>query len=169
MTLYIYGEAHFQPESVKFIHEEIERIRPHVLVHELLNDAVLSYRDVKAQLAKCDGSDWCDPDVNRDVFQLAAKLKIPLIGCDLSHAQLEANKAFPLAEQFAQREKRMLEVMRIVPNTRFARVVVVVGDIHLRTKPNKDLGEPSVIAQAIKNKSLKADVVRCRPEWREAE
>lgn len=167
--LYIYGEAHFQPESVKFIRDEIERIRPHVLIHELVNDAVLSVRDVKAQLSHCDGKDWCDPDVNIDIFQLAAKLKIPLMGCDLSKAQLQLNKAYPLAEQFALREKRMLEVLRVVPNSRFARVVCVVGDIHLRTKPNKDLGEASVLAQAIKSKSLKADVVRCPEQWREAE
>lgn len=167
--LYIYGEAHFQPESVKFIHAEIERIRPQVLIHELLNDAVLSANDVKIQLSHCDGKDWCDPRVNIDVFRLASRLKIPVFGCDLSQTELDSLRDFPLAEQFARREKRMLEVMRVVPNSRFARVVCVVGDIHLRTKPSKELGDASCIAKAINNRSLKADVFRCREEWREAE
>lgn len=169
MALYIYGEAHFQKESLDFIAEEIRRIKPQVLIHELLNDAVLSVPDVRKQLAKCDGTDWCDPDVNQDIFKLASSLKIPLMGCDLSQAQLELNKKLPLREQFALREKRMLEILRVIPNSRFARVVCVVGDIHLRTKSTPELGPASVIAEAVKNRSLKADIIRVDEQWREAE
>lgn len=169
MALYVYGEAHFQPESVDFIRTEIERIRPQVLIHELLYDAVLSVKDIRKQLANCDGRDWCDPQVNKDIFELAAKLRIPVFGCDLSKAQLEANRKLPLAVQFAEREKRMLEVLNIIPSSRFARVVCVVGDIHLRTQASPELGAASCIAVAAKNRSLKADIIRVNEQWREAE
>lgn len=169
MALYIYGEAHFQPESVTFIQAEIERIRPQALVHELVYNAVLSVKDIRKQLANCDGQGWCDPEVNRDIFELADKLRIPVFGCDLSKEQLEANRKLPLATQFAEREKCMLEILHVISNMGLPRVVCVVGDIHLRTKANPELGAASCIAMAVKNRSLKADIIRVNEQWREAE
>jgi hypothetical protein len=166
--LYIYGEAHFQKESVDFIAKEIRRLKPIVLIHELLGDAVLSKPDVKAQLKICDGQQWCDPQTNKDIFELAASMGIVLFGCDLSEGDKLLNAKLSLAKQFEARERRMLEVMRTVPNTRFATVVAVVGDIHLRDKVVPELGAISAITLAVKSGRLKADIIRCDEKFREA-
>lgn len=162
----IYGEAHFQPSSVDLIKSRIMVAKPSVLIHELVDDAVLTPTEVRRALVACGVGNCCDPDTNQDVFTLAARLGIGLVGCDLSEAEKLALKNEPLWKQFAVREQRMLEVMRQYQQQE--NVIAVVGDIHLRTERNPDLGDPSVINKAVRNGSLKATIVRTDRRFWEA-
>lgn len=172
MTIYIYGEAHFQQASVKFIRDEIIRLKPRVLIHELVGDHAIAANDVDQHLRDCVIGGICDPETNRDIFEIASELKIPLIGCDLSVDELGSIKRLSLEKQLALREKRMLEIIRIssyAAGPKASNVVAVVGDIHLREKKNPELGYPSVIYSAVRAGTLKAEIIRCDKQWREAE
>ena len=163
----IFGEAHFEPESVKSIDEAIRRLKPTVIVHELLDDRIFTVDEAKKALANAGKPNSpCDPQTNIDVFQLGVDLNAKLFGCDLSQRQKAELKSQPLSKQFAEREKRMLEVIFGIEDK--SNMVVVVGDIHLRKTYPRNMG-PSAITEAIQNGLLKAVVIRAADMFREVD
>ena len=136
----IYGEIHSNPESVRSIQQAIRKQKPDYILHELLyNDVVSTPEDIRQRLKDCkEGGDYCDPTLNKDVYELGLELGAKLVGIDLA----EVDKRDPLKIQFQKREKRMVEVIRKYIGYK---VAVVVGDTHLRTVHTNELGAKSLI------------------------
>jgi hypothetical protein len=169
----IYGEAHFQPESVAFIEERIRTAAASctgsiVLAHELAGDGVYTPLRARRELENCGEGNVCDPLINKDIFALAVELDIMLVGIDLPAVEIEAFKG-DLPRQFAAREKRMIEVLRRLPINTRRRTIAVVGDAHLRYTTTKELGGPSKIHLAVQRGTLTAEIVRAEKKWREVE
>jgi len=165
--IYIFGEAHSNPESVLFIQEQIKKIRPLTIVHEMLGVNKFIRSQVGNELAKCSSPRAvCQIGLNDDVFKLAASLGASLIGCDLSQREFGNLKDKPLIEVFAAREARMLATLLSV-SRRIEDIVMVVGDTHLRTVETPELGPISPIQQAIKSGLVRAKVTRAPVAMRE--
>lgn len=163
----IYGENHFKKESVEFIRNEIIKHKPEVLIHELVFDANLSVTDVIEELKNCNGKGYCDRRFNKDIFELCAELRIPLLGCDLSEKELESLKGSrpeEVRKRFKLREERMVKMFLKYQGDR---VICVVGDTHLRQGVSTVLGLPSPIVRAVEDKRLVATIIRTRAEYRE--
>lgn len=165
--LTIFGESHFEPSSVKGIEDQIRKMKPKIIVHELLDRFVLTPDEVKKALAECGKPDTpCDPETNIDIFRLAVELGAGLVGCDLSDKEKRDLKSQALFKQFAAREIRMLEVIQQYAHR--DDVVVVVGDIHLRSTWNRSMGPSPIHTSWIKDR-LDANIVRAAKEFQEVQ
>lgn len=163
--LKIFGEAHFEPTSVAAIESEIRRLKPKYIVHELLDDHVLDPTQVASALENCGKTNTpCDPETNIDLFRLAVDLGAWLVGCDLSDKEKRDLKSRPLHRQFAAREQHMLEVIHQYAEK--SDVVVVVGDIHLRSTSNRTMGTSPIYQSWIKDR-LDAEIHRAPKQFQE--
>lgn len=141
----IYGEYHYQKESRDFIKNEILKIKPKIIVHELLFDYNIKKDDIQKHLDNSYIGGVCDPTLNQDIFEIALSTNSDLIGCDLSEKELLAIKDLPLSIQFQLREKKMLNTINNVLK-QSKDICIVVGDIHLRSFSCPELGSPSCLA-----------------------
>ena len=161
----IFGEAHFEPSSVASIQEQIRKLKPTVIVHEMLGSGMYTVEEAKKALANAGHPDSpCDPELNIDVFRLGVELNAKLFGCDLSDKNKEEIKTRGLGYQFSRREGRMLEVIHGIADKR--NMVVVVGDIHLRRTWNRTIG-PSAITTSWEKGRLDATIIRAPEEFQE--
>lgn len=141
MTIYVFGEAHNNPENVAYINAKIREIKPTVILHELLySDQALTADVIKQRLRQCKVGGVCDPRLNKDIYELGLEIGTALIGIDTVVRDTD------LKRQFKKRETYMLEQIRKYLGSTH-NVVVVVGDIHLREQSSLMLGEPSVLNQ----------------------
>lgn len=133
--LYILGEAHYNAQSRDRIEAFIRQHRPKFLLHELLyQDVALDRATIKKRLDDCRKGELCDPQLNRDIYQLGFDIGVGLVGIDLDNPPKTT-----IAEQFEAREQNMV---RLIEQYRHkGDVVVVVGDIHLRSKANNTVRE----------------------------
>lgn len=158
--LYIFGEAHHNPENVAYIEKRIREIKPKIILHELLySDMAITSQVIKERLRICDGSGPCDPRLNKDIYELGLELKAKLIGIDCTV------KSRDLKIRLAEREQHMARMINSYINQP-GPIVVVVGDIHLREKANPQLGQSSLVMSTYKGL---ADIERCPIELREVE
>lgn len=146
----IYGEAHYQQKSREFIEKEILRIKPDIIIHELLFNYSINKNEVQTYLSHSGIGSICDTRFNKDIFELALKINSDLIGCDLSEEELINIKNEPLSVQFKLREAQMLKTICKVALYNL-NVCVVVGDIHLRTFDCLELGDKSFLAENLKD------------------
>ena len=161
----IFGEAHFEQASVSAIEKAIRELKPKYIVHELLDDHVLSPDQVEVAFRNAGKSNSpCDPETNIDLFRLALDLNAWLVGCDLSDKEKRDLKSQPLFKQFAKREIRMLEVIHEYADKRDA--VAVVGDIHLRRTYNRTMG-PSPIYTSWEKDRLQVEIIRAPEQFQE--
>ena len=137
--VYIFGEAHTNPENIAYIADRIRAIRPKVILNELLyTDIVTSERVLRERLSRCDGTGPCDPKLNKDIYELGLEVKAQLIGIDITV------RSKGLEQRLKGREAHMLAIIERYL-THQGPVVVVVGDIHLREQSNPELGEASIL------------------------
>lgn len=156
--IYIFGEAHNSLENINYIANKIREIKPKIILHELLyTDLVTSEAVLRERLANCNGTGACDPELNKDIYELGLEVKAQLVGIDISIRSRE------LKHRLTGRESHMLAQILRYSNHR-GPIVVVVGDIHLREQPNAELGEPSIL-NTLKGRAV---IERCPPELREA-
>lgn len=161
----IFGEVHFEPSSVASIQDAIRKLKPTVIVHEMLGSGIYTVEEAKEALDTAGHPDSpCDPELNIDVFRLGVELNAKLFGCDLSEHQMKEIAHKPLYKQFAAREARMLEVIHGISDKR--NMVVVVGDIHLRRTWNRSMG-PSPITVSWEKGRLDATIIRAPEEFQE--
>lgn len=143
MTIYIFGESHYDVKNREYIAHRIREIKPKFILHELLyTDVVSSKADIKKRLNECRVDGICDPRLNKDIYELGLEIDASLIGIDANIRDTD------LKRQFTKREAHMLKKINEYLNTPHD-VVVVVGDIHLRERANLTLGEPSVLNQLV--------------------
>lgn len=91
-------------------------------------------------------------------YELALKFGIPCIGIDVWDDKIhrldekDLNGVYiDCSYSFGVREKRMLSVIREYGEK--GRCAVLLGDSHIRTKPNRVMGPPSVIYTELHNDS----------------
>lgn len=149
---YVFGEIHNNAANVKHIAERIKQIKPDYLLHELLyDDLCYTKGSIEHRLRECKEGGVCDPNLNKDIYELGRDLDIKLVGIDLDDPELEK---LPITEQFKKREQRMLRVIQKHLELKDGSIIViVVGDTHLREKESKELGAPSPLAALFKNDS----------------
>jgi len=140
-TCFIFGENHHVRDSVETIEREIKRLKPDYVLHELLyEDVIDNKQEARKRLSHCRiGGHQCDPSINKDVYELAYKLDIPFIGIDLE----DVPQHYSLKNKFLLREKHMVE--KIKEYLGKGKIVVIVGDTHLRTIRTNELGDASLI------------------------
>ncbi len=144
--IYIFGENHSNLSEIKEIQEEIKKIKPDIALFELMyEDEVWSKEDAKERLSNCKEGELCDPALNKDLYELAFKLDIPCIGIDLDIKDTKKS----LKEKFQQREKHMVEMIKDYMVS--GKIVVIVGDTHLRTIETEELGDISLIQKEFSN------------------
>lgn len=161
----IFGEAHFEPTSVASIQDQIRKLKPTVIVHEMLGSGIYTVEEARRALETAGLPDSpCDPELNIDVFRLGVELNAKLFGCDLSEREKQEIAHKSLGKQFAAREGRMLEVIHGIADKR--NMVVVVGDIHLRRTWNRTVG-PSAIYQSWEKGRLDATIIRAPEQFQE--
>lgn len=163
----ILGELHTSRSSIQSIEKKIRKLKPRVLLHELIWDFSGSVKDLSSEEIK--QIPQYAKGFNNDIFELAQELEVETLkGCDLSEETLEKLKKqkVDLKEMFALREARMLKVALRYSGQ--SDVVMVVGDIHLREKDSDDLGPPSSLMQAIIDGDLEATVERLPTSQQEA-
>ncbi len=135
----IVGEIHTSQKSIKRVVELTEMFKPDILLHELLYDDLCMTPDViKERLRKCRMGSLCDPRLNKDIYELGHRLELPLVGIDL-----------PRGGTFRERETHM--VSKIESWYRRHRVLVVVGDTHLRDRPIPRVPHRSLIRDRFDN------------------
>lgn len=141
--IHVFGEMHNDPLDIDRINNEIFKISPDVLLHELLyKDRCNTLFDINRRLAKCKEGDVCDPRINRDIYLLGKRIGCKLIGIDIDF--LDNNLS--LAKKFKIREAYMLTMINLSLNEfKGQNIAIVVGDTHLRTKHTTELGPPSRI------------------------
>ena len=96
----------------------------------------------------------CDPTLNKDWYEFALELDKPCIGIDIDNKTIAR---LPISRQFEVREKHMVEMIKDYMIT--GKVVVVVGDTHLRTIKTNELGEISLLQKEFKDV---AKIIRSR-------
>lgn len=145
--LYIFGETHGDPSDVRRIERETRRIQPAVIAHELLyDDRCASLAGINFRLSKCKKGGICDPDLNKDIYELGRDLNAQLIGIDIE----VDNPRLSLKQKFAIRERHMSDELAHLLKRVEAEdidIVAVVGDTHLRSIQTKELGPSSPIVQ----------------------
>lgn len=145
-TIFIYGENHSNQKEIRKINNQIRLRKPDFILHELLyEDKVLTKAQVLNRLANCKEGSLCDPRLNKDLYQLAFDLEIPMIGIDL-----EVDTNLSLKDKFKLRETHMVKMIN--KYNKKGDILVVVGDTHLRTIKTKTLGEP-LLHNAFKDKA----------------
>lgn len=149
----IYGEAHYQQHSREFIEKQILRIKPDIIIHELLFNYSINKHAIQSYLSHSGIGAVCDTRFNKDIFELALKINADLIGCDLSEKELVDIQNEPLSIQFKLREAQMLKIIKEVALYNL-NVCVVVGDIHLRTFDCLELGNKSCLTEELKDFSI---------------
>lgn len=150
-TIIIYGENHSDKKEIRKINKQIRLRKPDFILHELLyEDRVLNKKQALNRLNNCKEGSVCDPRLNKDLYQLAFDLEIPIIGIDLKIK----NNNLSLKDKFKLREHHMMEM--IYKYHRKGNIIVIVGDTHLRTIKTKILGEP-FLHNIFKNK---AEIIR---------
>jgi len=143
--IYIFGEAHTSLENIAYIEKRIKEIKPKVILHELLyGDIALTPTVIKSRLDKCDGSGFCDPKLNKDIYELGLLLKAKLVGIDYRVRTRD------MKIQFMERERHMVKLIERW-SSEPGPIVVVVGDIHLRQEYNSVLGDASLIYTTFKD------------------
>lgn len=107
MKIIIFGEDHRDISEVKEISEKIKKIKPDYILHELLyNDICLNKKEIKNRLNNCKEGNYCDPRLNKDIYELGYEENIPLIGIDLDLKNLQK---LSIRKQFEKREKNMVK------------------------------------------------------------
>lgn len=151
-NIIIYGENHNSQKEIRKINNRIQLRKPDFILHELLyEDEVLNKKQALNRLANCKKGSLCDPRLNKDLYQLAFDLEIPVIGIDL-----EVDTNLSLKDKFKLRETHMIKMINKYHKK--GNIIVVVGDTHLRTIKTKILGEP-LLHNAFKDK---AKIIRSR-------
>ena len=153
--LIIFGEAHGVKEDVDRIKEEVRKINPDFLLLEMLYEDEVWYADeALKKLKDCKVGGLCDPTLNKDWYEFALELDKPCIGIDIDNKTIAR---LPISRQFEVREKHMVEMIKDYMIT--GKVVVVVGDTHLRTIKTNELGEISLLQKEFKDV---AKIIRSR-------
>ena len=168
----IYGENHFNKDSVEGIREKIQKraaLGEMILATELVPTGVYDSRRITRELAACAEGNPCDPRTNKDIFELAESfIGVTLIGIDLPEDQIDKLKD-DLPKQFSAREAHMVATLRSFSNDMKRKTVVLVGDAHLRCSTTKQLGGPSKIHLAVLRGTLDAQIIRADKPHREVE
>lgn len=147
--LYIFGENHARLDEIESINQQIRNIKPNYLLHELLyDDQCLTVAEMAERLKNCEVGNVCDPNLNKDIYQLGMQMRIPIIGIDLK--SLDRNLS--IAKQFELRERNMVHLIEKYRSK--GTVVVVVGDAHLRTEVSRELGPPSPIPKIFSSANI---------------
>jgi hypothetical protein len=152
-NIIILGEMHYNQEDKKHINSMIKKINPNFLLHELLYEVEAhSKNDIMKYLGNCTDRDsgpiLCEPSLNSDIYEIGYRHNIPLIGIDIDDHEGKM-KNLSISKKFYLREKRMVEKINKYYNK--GKIVVVVGDTHLRTIKTKELGGISLIQKEFSN------------------
>ena len=144
----IIGEAHFVKEDKDFLEKVIKEFKPNYLLHELVGEiTALNRKEIKKYLDNCyernSGPIMCEPSLNGDIFKIAYKYNIALVGIDIDDYEGKIMEGLSLKKKFLLRETRMVQKIKEYYNK--GKIVVVVGDTHLRTIKTPELGDISLI------------------------
>ena len=139
MPSLLLGEIHTSSISRDHIEATIRRVRPKVLLHELLvDDYCPDQATITQRLKTCRVGGVCDPRLNKDLYELGHELGIPLVGIDL-----------PKGGSFRERETHMVAMInKWLTKTS---LVAVVGDTHLRDNPIPRVGFRSLLRERFDN------------------
>ena len=137
----ILGENHSDKHSKTTIQNIIKLWKPNLVLHELLfEDTLTNIKVVEKRLQDCADGHTCDPRINKDVYRLALDLVphgMKFYGIDLDEpsTRLTADKFF------IKREKHMAsEIFKHWSSNKSKRILVVVGDDHLRNEVDDGKG-----------------------------
>lgn len=133
--VYVFGAIHHAKAYGAAIEKDIRKIEPDIILHELLyEDICRSKADIQNRLTLCRHRAKCDPRINKDVYQLGLDLDAILIGIDSDNPRLHRMQQHM---QYRMREQHMLSAIKEHVEKDYARptkIIIVVNDIHLRTK-----------------------------------
>lgn len=145
-NILILGENHGNTEEWKSYQDLIKQFKPEFLLHELLySDVALDKSTILDRLSKCNKEHLCET-FNKHIYQFAYDNDIKLIGIDLEN--IPNSNTLSDKEKFEVREKHMLDMIEKYDNKR---IVVIVGDTHLRNRISNQLGNVSPIYGYYKN------------------
>lgn len=139
----VFGETHTDPRDVSRIRNEIIKLSPSVILHELLyEDRCDTDVEIEERLRTCKEGGICDPRLNKDIYRLGKALGCKLIGIDIGFI----NTKLTLRESFELRERHMLKIIETcLVEFKGETIVIVVGDAHLRTTETDELGPASLV------------------------
>lgn len=146
----IFGENHFDfTNSVLFIGNEIKKIKPNLLMHELLtpNDWVTKEEAIK----RLKNNNIYNKDIKTeipDIYEIIKDSNCLGYGYELPINIVKKEKGNN--NQFLLRENNALKKL-ILYSKIFNKICFVIGDTHLRSKPIEDLLTPSPIYEYAKN------------------
>lgn len=141
----IYGEYHTKEDRDRI--EELIRKRnkeikyDYILSEEIGSNVALTKRDMELGIKN---RIW---GISSRTYKLGIELGIPVVGIDDWDDRIY--KGTTLAQQFAEREKRMVEV--ISEYSWKGNCAVIVGDTHLRSIETKELGRKSPLHDSFSN------------------
>lgn len=123
--IYIFGEIHNNISSVEYIKNQIIRIKPEYILHELLyEDTCLDKETIQSRLDNNGINELCDPRINKDIYEIGLRLNCKLIGIA---KEVNANS---IQKQFKLREQHMIYIIKQYVSEY---IMVVLGDTHLRS------------------------------------
>lgn len=170
INVIVIGEMHGSKSDYEFQARLINRYEPDIILNELAINLVLDNMNKKKfyleKVKKDEDIDECFPMYpGYDMLDLLVnhiKKDIPCIGIDYTPGWKGINGQTMLEifrenkhtgiykESFEIRESRMINVINQNVN-KYKKVVIVVGDTHLRTIRTKELGDISPIYRKFKN------------------
>lgn len=148
MTIYIFGERHYDVNNRNKIRKQIEAIMPEYLLHELLyEDICLTKEEIKSRLKNCKSGELCDPRLNDDLYRLGLLLDLKLVGIDIE----VIGNSLSIEEKHKIRETHMVSTIKKYEDKE---IVVVVGDDHLRENDFSLTNHTSPIIKEFKKRAV---------------
>ena len=151
------GERHGNAKDEKLMLDLIKVFKPDYILAEALADYKLhTTEDKKTHLSK-DVEEHYYYEYTQHWVELSLKTNIPFIGIEYVKWDEKTYEGLSRVESFATREKHFLNMIKTY--SRLGKVIVVVGDTHLRTIKTKELGPVSPLYETF-SKDPKAIIIR---------
>jgi hypothetical protein len=153
----IYGDSHSKDDLNKIL-KIVKKEKPDYFLCEfLLEDRVMDKKQAKKRLDAKGKGKLCDPEFNISYYILAYETNIPVIGIDLDSDlgtlyKKDYYKNRDIKESFKRREKRMVEVIKEFKDK--GKIIVFVGDTHLRTIKTDQLGPISPLQKEFSKEAI---------------
>lgn len=137
----IVGERHADVQEMKFVDELIRSYKPNKVLVEALGDLRLITEDDKLKADATVIKELHYELLTKMWIRLSLKHNQPFYGIEL----IDFPRKISLKQQFILRESHFLKHIQNASNVHTERVIVIVGDTHLRTIVTEELGDISPI------------------------
>ena len=152
----IYGEMHGIESEMRAFSKAIRDHNPSYVLVEALGDLELLTKEDKEKANRKPLRELYQEDLTKYWIEFALEHDVAFIGIEQTKLNTKGYEAKTLKEAFNIREKhfiRMIESYRKDLLGESVKLIVVVGDTHLRTINTRELGEASPLQEKYKDDS----------------